>query len=109
MAFYLLAFGITYFSDWLCLLIDERRALTLSAIYFSVMCVIVLACVLTWFVVVHDDILPALFVDQIGLTALGNRVTSMDFAISLVALVVLWLRQRSVLDHGLSFRCVHWW
>jgi hypothetical protein len=70
-------------------LIDKRRALTRSAVYWSVTCVIVLACVLTWFVAVHDDILPALFVDQIGLTPLANRVTSIDFVISVLALVEL--------------------
>jgi signal transduction histidine kinase len=47
---------------------------------------------------VHDDILPALFVDQIGLTPLANRVTSIDFVISVLALVVLRLRRKSVLD-----------
>jgi signal transduction histidine kinase len=79
-------------------LIDERRAVSPSAIYFSVTFVICFACLLTWIVVVHDDVLPALFVDQIGFTAWANRVTSMDFLISLVALVVLWRRQKSVLD-----------
>ena len=82
-------------------LIDKRRALTRSAVYWSVTSVIVLACVLTWFVAVHDDILPALFVDQIGLTPLANRVTSVDLLISVLALVVLWLRRRSVLDQWL--------
>jgi signal transduction histidine kinase len=79
-------------------LIDKRRALTRSAVYWSVTCVIVLACVLTWFVAVHDDILPALFVDRIGLTPLANRVTSIDLVISVLALVVLRLRRKSVLD-----------
>jgi signal transduction histidine kinase len=79
-------------------LIDERRALTHSAIYWSVLFVIGLACVLTWIVVAHDDALPALFVDQVGFTPLANRVTSIDFVISVVALVVLWLRRKSVLD-----------
>jgi signal transduction histidine kinase len=79
-------------------LIDERRAVSPLAIYFSVTFVICFACLLTWIVVVHDDVLPALFVDQIGFTAWANRVTSMDFVISLVALVVLWRRQKSVLD-----------
>jgi signal transduction histidine kinase len=79
-------------------LIDERRALTRSAIYLSVVFVIGLACALTWIVVVHNDALPALFVDQFGFTLLANRVTGIDFAISVVALVVLWLRRRSVLD-----------
>ena len=79
-------------------LIDERRDLSPSAIYFSVTFVIGLACVLTWIVAVHDDSLPALFVDQIGLTPLANHVTSIDFAVSVVALVVLWFRRKSLLD-----------
>jgi signal transduction histidine kinase len=79
-------------------LINERRALTRSAICWSVTLVIGLACVLTWFVAVHEDTLPALFVDQIGFTVWANRITSIDFGISVVALVVLWLRQKSVLD-----------
>jgi hypothetical protein len=45
-------------------LIDERRALTRSAIYWSVTLVIGLACLLTWIVAVHGDALPALFVDH---------------------------------------------
>jgi len=79
-------------------LIDERRDLSPSAIYFSVTFVIGLACALTWIVAVHDDSLPALFVDQIGLTPLANHVTSIDFAVSVVALVVLWFRRKSLLD-----------
>jgi signal transduction histidine kinase len=79
-------------------LIDERRPLARSAIYWSATCVIGLACLLTWIVVVHDDALPALFVDQIHLATLGNRVTSIVFAVSVVALVVLWRRRKSVLD-----------
>jgi signal transduction histidine kinase len=79
-------------------LIDERRTLTRSAIYWSVAFVIGLACVLTWIVTVHHDALPALFVDQIHLATLGNRVTSIVFAVSVVALVVLWRRRKSVLD-----------
>ena len=46
----------------------------------------------------HHDALPALFVDQIHLATLGNRVTSIVFAVSVVALVVLWRRRKSVLD-----------
>jgi signal transduction histidine kinase len=82
-------------------LIDEKRTLTRSAIYWSVTCVIGLACVLTWIVTAHDDALPALFVDQIGFTPLANRVTGVVFLIGVVALVVLWLRRRSVLDQWL--------
>src|SRR6516162_9458942 len=79
-------------------LIDERRTLTRSAIYWSVTFVIGLVCALAWIVTAHDDALPALFVDQVGFTPLATRVTSIDFVISVVALVVLWRRRKSVLD-----------
>jgi signal transduction histidine kinase len=79
-------------------IIDERRVLPRSTIYLSVTFVIGLACLLTWIVTVHHDALPALFVDRIGFTIWANRITSVDFAISLVALVVLWLRRKSILD-----------
>src|SRR6516164_7438437 len=81
-------------------LIDEKRTLASSAIYWSITFVIGLACVLTW-VAVHDDALPALFVDQIGFTPWANRITGIEFTIGVVALVVLWLRRKSVLDQWL--------
>jgi signal transduction histidine kinase len=81
-------------------LIDEKRTLASSAIYWSTTFVIGLACVLTW-VAVHDDALPALFVDQIGFTPWANRITGIEFTIGVVALVVLWLRRKSVLDQWL--------
>jgi signal transduction histidine kinase len=49
-----------------------------------------------------DDFLPALFVDQIGFTPLANYVTSMVFLVSIVALAMLWLRRKSVLDLWLT-------
>jgi hypothetical protein len=58
-------------------LIDERRALTRSTVYWSITFVIGFVCALTWIVTALDDFLPALFVDQIGFTPLANYVTSM--------------------------------
>src|SRR6516225_6311101 len=83
-------------------LIDERRRLTHSAIYWSVTFVIALACVLTWIVTAHHDALPALFVDQIHIARWGSHVTSIVFVVSVLALVVLWLRRKSVLDLWLT-------
>ena len=79
-------------------LINERRALTRSAIYWSVTFVIGLVCALAWIVTAHDDALPALFVDQIHVTPLGSYVTSIIFVVSVAALAALWLRGKSVLD-----------
>jgi signal transduction histidine kinase len=79
-------------------LIDERRTLTRSAIYWSVTFVIALVCVLTWIVTAHDDALPALFVDQIHVSPLGRHANSIGFLVSVVALAALWRRRKSVLD-----------
>jgi signal transduction histidine kinase len=79
-------------------LIDERRALTRSTVYWSLTFIIGLVCVLTWIVTAYDDALPALFVDQIGFTPLANHVTSIVFLVSVVALAMLWFRRKSVLD-----------
>src|SRR3974390_116434 len=79
-------------------LIDEKRTLPHSAIYWSVAFVIALACALTWVVTAHHDALPALFVDQIHIAPLGRHATSIAFLISVVALAVLWRRRKSVLD-----------
>ena len=73
-------------------LIDEKRTLTRSAIYWSVTFVIALVCVLTWIVTVHHDALPALFVDQIHIAPLGRHATSIAFLVSVVA-----FRQRCTL------------
>jgi hypothetical protein len=83
-------------------LIDERRALTSSTVYWSLTLVIGLVCVLTWFVTAYDDALPPLFVDQIGFTPLANHVTSIAFLVSIVALAMLWFRRKSVLDLWLT-------
>jgi signal transduction histidine kinase len=83
-------------------LIDERRALTRSTVYWSITFVIGLVCVLTWIVTANDDALPALFVDQIGFTPLANYVTSIVLLVSVVALAMLWFRRKSVLDLWLT-------
>jgi len=79
-------------------LIDERRTVTRSAIYWSVTFVIGLVCALAWIVTAHDDALPALFVDQIDVTPLGSHVTAIIFLVGVAALAALWLRGKSVLD-----------
>ena len=77
---------------------DEKRTLPPSTIYWSAALVVLLALLLTWIVTVHHDILPPLFVDRRTLTSLGNHVTGIDFLTSVLALALLWRRQKSVLD-----------
>ncbi|MGA9010754.1 MAG: MASE4 domain-containing protein [Xanthobacteraceae bacterium] len=85
---------------------DERRTLPPSTIYWSVALVVILALLLTWFATVHDDILPPLFDDRRTISSLGNHVTGIDFLTSLVALALLWRRQKSVLDLWLTVAVV---
>ena len=85
---------------------DEKRTLPRSTIYWSAAFVVLLALLLTWIVTVHHDILPPLFVDRRTLTSLGNRVTGIDFLTSLLALALLWRRQKSVLDLWLTVAIV---
>jgi signal transduction histidine kinase len=81
---------------------DEKRTLSRSTIYWSAAFVVLLALVLTWIVTVHHDILPPLFVDRRTLTSLGNHITGIDFLTSVLALALLWRRQKSVLDLWLT-------
>ena len=85
---------------------DEKRTLPRSTIYWSAAFVVLIALLLTWVVTVHHDILPPLFVDRRTLTSLGNRVTGIDFLTSLLALALLWRRQKSVLDLWLTVAIV---
>ena len=85
---------------------DEKRALPPSTIYWSAALVVLLALLLTWIVTVHHDILPPLFVDRRTLTSLGNHVTGIDFLTSVLALALLWRRQKSVLDLWLTVAVV---
>jgi signal transduction histidine kinase len=85
---------------------DETRTLPRSTIYWSTALVVLLALLLTWFATVHDDILPPLFVDRRHITPLANHVTAMDFFVSVLALALLWRRQKSVLDLWLTVACV---
>ena len=85
---------------------DEKRTLRPSTIYWSAALVVLLALLLTWIVTVHHDILPPLFVDRRTLTSLGNHVTGIDFLTSVLALALLWRRQKSVLDLWLTVAVV---
>ncbi|MFZ1949650.1 MAG: MASE4 domain-containing protein [Pseudolabrys sp.] len=85
---------------------DEKRTLPRSTIYWSAAFVVLLALLLTGIVTVHQDILPPLFVDRRTLTPLGNHITGIDFLTSLLALALLWRRQKSILDLWLTVAVV---
>jgi signal transduction histidine kinase len=85
---------------------DEKHNLPRSTIYWSAALVVLLALLLTGLVTVHHDILPPLFVDRRTLTPLGNHITGIDFLTSLLALALLWRRQKSILDLWLTVAVV---
>ena len=85
---------------------DEKRPLAPSTIYWSAALVALLALLLTWIVTVHHDILPPLFVDRRTLSSLANHVTAIDFFVSVLALALLWRRQKSILDLWLTVAVV---
>jgi signal transduction histidine kinase len=81
---------------------DETRTLPRSTIYWSTALVVLFALLLTWFATVHDALLPPLFVDRRHITPLANHATAVDFFVSVLALALLWRRQKSVLDLWLT-------
>jgi signal transduction histidine kinase len=85
---------------------DEKRTLPRSAIYWSAALVVLLALLLTWFATVHHDILPILFADQRASVPLGNHITGIDLLTGVIALALLWRRQKSVLDLWLTVAVV---
>ena len=85
---------------------DEKRTFPQSTIYWSTAFVVLLALLLTWFATVHDEMLPPLFVDRRHITPLANHVTGIDFFVSVLALALLWRRQKSVLDLWLTVALV---
>jgi signal transduction histidine kinase len=71
----------------------------MPAIWVSTAIVVALVCVLTWGAVAGESYLPPLIADNVvSFTSLANYVTTISCLTSLLAFIVLWIRQRSVLD-----------
>jgi signal transduction histidine kinase len=85
---------------------DEKRTLPRSTIYWSAALVVLLALLLTWFATVHHDILPLMFADQRASVPFGNHITGIDLLTGVIALALLWRRQKSVLDLWLTVAVV---
>ena len=78
------------------------------AIGFSVAIVTALVCGLTWAVIAGDDALPWLFLDAVRISAFGQYVAAGVGLLSALALALLWLRWRSVLDLWLMVVLCAW-
>ena len=68
------------------------------AIGFSVAIVTALVSGLTWAAIAGNDALPWLFLDAVRISAFGQYVSAGVALLSALALALLWLRWRSVLD-----------
>jgi signal transduction histidine kinase len=80
-----------------------------SVIGWSVAIVTAMVCGLTWVAIAADGLLPSVFLDRIQMnqslsSLFGGLIMSMDA----VALALLWLRRRSVLDLWLMVMCCTW-
>jgi signal transduction histidine kinase len=73
-----------------------------SAIVWTVMVVVGLACLLTWIVTAKEQLLPVLFTDATSFSPLTTYATGTDLFLSALALVLLRKRGRSILDMWLS-------
>ena len=67
------------------------------AIYSSVTIVIIVVCTLTWVATAGHSLLPALF-ENTKISTLGHDVNGIIALTSVLALSLLWIRGRSVLD-----------
>jgi signal transduction histidine kinase len=71
----------------------------MPAIWVSTAIVVTLVCVLTWAATAEESHLPPLVAENVvSFTSLANYVTTISLLTSLLAFIVLWIRQRSVLD-----------
>jgi signal transduction histidine kinase len=78
----------------------------LRAVLWSITLVVSLVCALTWIAVAGEKFLPHLVLDNVHFSPLANYLTVATLVTSLIALVVLKLRQKSILDLWLGVAMV---
>jgi len=67
-------------------------------IYWNVAAITALVCLLCWFATAEQKLLPRLSADEIHFAPAANYATAITLVTSLLALVLLWLRRKSMLD-----------
>jgi hypothetical protein len=77
---------------------DAARLPHWLAVALSVAVVAGLVCALTLLVTMGEALMPRLFLNEARFTPLAKYVAGMDLAVSMAALLLLWVRRRSVLD-----------
>jgi len=78
-----------------------------TIIVLSIVLVMAIVCGLTWVLVAYDDILPRIYAVPFAPRYNGDIFILM-IALSAFALILLWLRGRSVLDLWLRVLCCSW-
>ena len=77
---------------------DAVRPSALAAFCWSMAIQISLVCALTWAVTAGDRFMPRMFLDDLSMAPLGHYVTGMLVLMSVLVLLLMWSRRRSVLD-----------
>jgi signal transduction histidine kinase len=67
-------------------------------IFASVAGIFIIVCVLSWFIVTNEDVLPRFMRDEKHISALWQYIPAMAGLLYVAGLVILWSRRRSVLD-----------
>ena len=79
------------------------------AIGWSIAVVIATVCALTWVATAGNDLLPSIFLDSVHMNpGRGLLFSGLLALLTAVALTMLWLRWRSVLDLWLMVMCCTW-
>ena len=84
------------------------RQSTLAAVVSSVALVIASVLVLSWLATTEDQYLPKLFLDRGTQAPAAAYFSGLVLLVSIAALLMLWLRQRSVLDLWLIVAMCAW-
>jgi signal transduction histidine kinase len=71
---------------------------TRASIMLSITAVVAAVCALTWVAIAGDDVLPWLFQDEVRISPFGKYISAAVGLLSALALALLWIRRRSVLD-----------
>ena len=74
---------------------------------FAVVILILIVCGLTWFIISYDELLPVLVLNLIDVSGLRS-VTLTALALSLAAIVLLWVWKKSILDLWLLVVSLAW-